>query len=344
MSENVLPIPTHFQPQEVGKLWRVAYQERFEDAIHWADLHSIAPAHEDSFRICLLLVDIQNTFCLPDFELFVGGRSGTGAIDDNSRLCTFIYKNLARITQISPTMDTHQTVQIFHSIFLVDENGNHPPAYTLITEDDVKSGQWKINPAIPPALGLNSTYTQAYLEHYVRELHRTGKYDLTIWPYHAMLGGIGHALVPAIEEVIFFHSVARNSRPDYQIKGFQPLTEHYSVIGPEVMHDQEGKKIASRNKAFVEKLTNFDMVIIAGQAKSHCVAWTIEDLLQEILSTDEALVRKVYLLEDCTSPVVIEGVIDYTEDAERSFQRFSDAGMNVVRSTTPIELWPRIKD
>jgi nicotinamidase-related amidase len=46
-------------------------------------------------------------------------------------------------------------------------------------------------------------------------------------------------------------------------------------------------------------------VIIAGQAKSHCVAWTIDDLLTEIQSQDPSLAQKVYLLEDCSSPVVV---------------------------------------
>jgi len=305
MSKGSLPIPHHFQPQKVGKLWRVSYQERFNDAIAWSKLHSITPAHEDSAGICLILVDVQNTFCLPDFELYVGGRSGTGAIDDNVRLCQFIYKNLHRITQISPTMDTHQTHQIFHSIFLVDQDGEHPPPYTLITEEEIKAGKWKINPDIPTSIGLEPSYAQSYLEYYVHKLHVAGKYDLTIWPYHAMLGGIGHALVPAIEEAIFFHSVARYCQPDFQIKGLNALK-----------------------------------VIIAGQAKSHCVAWTIDDLLKEIQATEEELVRKVYLLEDCTSPVVIEGVIDYTQEADRSFQRFANAGMHIVQSNTPIEDWP----
>jgi nicotinamidase-related amidase len=341
MSEALLPIPPHFDPQKVGELWRVSYEERFKDALHWSKLHSIGPAHEDTPGICLILVDVQNTFCMPDFELYVGGRSGTGAIDDNRRLCEFIYRNLHRITQISPTMDTHQPLQIFHSIFLVDQNGEHPPAYTLITEEDIKEGRWKINPVIPPALGLERSYAQAYLEHYVHELHKAEKYDLTIWPYHAILGGLGHALVPAVEEAIFFHSVARYCQPDVQIKGSHALTEHYSVIGPEVMEDQTGRAIASKNSTFLDKVSKFGMIIIAGQAKSHCVAWTIDDLLKDIQATDIDLVRKIYLLEDCTSPVVIDGVIDYTEQADRSFQRFADAGMNVVQSTTPIEDWPK---
>jgi nicotinamidase-related amidase len=341
MIEGLLPIPSHFNPQKVGELWRVSYQERFKDALQWSKLHSITPAHEDTPGICFILVDVQNTFCLPDFELYVGGRSGTGAIDDNRRLCEFIYRNLHRITQISPTMDTHQPLQIFHSIFLVDQNGEHPPAYTLVTEEDIKEGCWKINPAVAPALGLEQSYVQAYLEHYVHELHKADKYDLTIWPYHAMLGGLGHALVPAVEEAIFFHSIARYCQPDIQIKGSHALTEHYSVIGPEVREDQTGRTIALKNNAFLEKVSKFGMVIIAGQAKSHCVAWTIDDLLKDIQVKDIDLVRKIYLLEDCTSPVVIDGLIDYTEQADRSFQRFADAGMNVVQSTTAIEDWPK---
>ena len=91
---------------------------------------------------------------------------------------------------------------------------------------------------------------------------------------------------------------------------------------------------------YVEMLLQFDAVIIAGQAKSHCVAWTIDDLLEDILVRDEKLAEKVYLLEDCTSPVVVPGVMDYTDEADMAFQRFADAGMHVVRSTDPLKSWP----
>ncbi len=49
-----------------------------------------------------------------------------------------------------------------------------------------------------------------------------------------MLGGIGHALVSAVEEAIFFHTMARRIQPTWHVKGSHPLTEHYSVLGPEV--------------------------------------------------------------------------------------------------------------
>jgi hypothetical protein len=45
-------------------------------------------------------------------------------------------------------------------------------------------------------------------------------------------------------------------------------------------------------------------------------------------------------MEDCTSPVVVPGVVDYTDEADAAFERFEEAGMHVVRSTEPIDRWP----
>src|SRR5205085_1678810 len=76
-----------------------------------------------------------------------------------------------------------------------------------------------------------------------RGLADGGKYDLTSGRYHATLGGIGHALVPAVEEAFFFHSVARSSNPECQVKGDNPLTEHYSMFGPEVTEGPDGDRL-----------------------------------------------------------------------------------------------------
>ena len=219
MARDELPIPAHFDPEKVGEVWKVSYQQVAEDAEKWAQQHSITAASHDQFRVALLLVDVQNTFCIPEFELYVGGPSGTGAVDDNRRLCKFIYRNLHKITQICPTMDTHQAVQIFHAVFLINEKGEHPAPYTLISAEDVENGVWKFNPQLAYSLRIDEAYGQEFLLHYTRKLKDSGKYDLTIWPYHAMHGGIGQALVSAVEEAVFFHSIARLSQPDFQEKG-----------------------------------------------------------------------------------------------------------------------------
>ena len=332
-----LPIPDFFAPDSVGDIWPVPYQQRAAEAKAWAATHDIAPAAQDDRRFCLLLIDVQNTFCIPGFELFVGGRSGQGAVDDSRHLAEFIYRNLGQITTITATLDTHQAMQVFHPAFWVDPDGNNPPPMTLIHYDEVVQGKWRVNPTV--AANLTGTRDlQEYALHYTKTLADRGKYPLTIWPYHSMLGGIGHALVPAIEEACFFHAIARQSQTRFELKGSNPLTENYSVLSPEVTEDGKGGAIAQKNTPLVQTLLAYDAVIVAGQAQSHCVAWTVSDLLEDIQATDPALAQKVYLL-DCTSPVVVPGVVDFTDQAEATYQRFAEAGMHRVQSTTPIGDW-----
>jgi len=300
----VLPVPPHFEPERVSEVWRVPYQERAQAAAKWAAEHGVRSAADDERRVCLLLVDCQNTFCTPGFELVV-----PGAVDDNRRLCEFLYRNLCSITKVVASLDTHQAAQIFHGLFLVDDEGRHPEPYTVVSSADVERGVWR---AADPSL-------QEHLRRYVHALESRGRFELTIWPYHAMLGGVGHALVSAVEEAIFFHAVARGSQPRLEIKGRDPLTEQYSMFAPEVMD--------GRNAALLDELAGFDEIYVAGQAKSHCVAWSVEDLLEAVEP------RKVVLLEDCTSPVVVSGVVDYTAEADTAFARFAEAGARLARST-----------
>ncbi len=123
-----LPPPPFFDPQAVSRVYRVPYQERADQALEWASRHGIRPAAGDEKRTALLLVDVQNTFCLPEFELFVGGRSGRGAVEDCARIAAFLYRNLDRITQVVVTLDTHTAAQIFHPLFWVGRDGCPPPA------------------------------------------------------------------------------------------------------------------------------------------------------------------------------------------------------------------------
>ena len=331
-----LPLPGHVDLDRVADVWRVDYEARFRDAHAWASEHGLEPAARDGRRVCLLAVDLQNTFCTPGFELFVAGRSGTGAVDDSGRLCSFVYRNIAAITEFVVTLDTHQAFQIFHAPFLVDADGRHPDPYTLVTEADVAEGRWSVDREAAEALGVDPEHGAAHLRAYVVALAAGGKYDLTVWPFHAMLGGLGHALVSAIEEAFFFHAISRRAPTRFEIKGFTPLTEHYSVLGPEVLRGSRGEQLGERNAALVEHLRSFDAVLVAGQAKSHCVAWTVADLLDDA----PELGPRVYLLEDCTSPVVVPGAVDYTDAADRAFAEFAERGAHVVRSTEPIAGWP----
>ncbi|MCS7095165.1 MAG: isochorismatase [Thaumarchaeota archaeon] len=334
-----LPIPPHFRPEFVGDVWRVDYVERAREARRWAKTYGLRVASKDDFKVALLLIDVQNTFCIPSFELFVAGRSGLGAVEDNVRLCQFIYRNLETLTRIYLTMDTHQAYQIFHETFFVDKDGNHPDPYTRVTVDDVRRGRWLVDPEACSALNVSHEWAQRHLLHYVEFLENLGKYELTVWPFHAMLGGIGHALVSAVEEAVFFHSIARCSQPFIRMKGMNPFTEHYSALQPEVKAGPEGEDLGALDIKLVEELSRFDMIIVAGQAKSHCVAWTVEDLIDAFRERDNELIRRIHLLEDCSSPVVVRGVVDYTEIADACYRKFASEGARLVKSTESVSRW-----
>ena len=94
-----------------------------------------------------------------------------------------------------------------------------------------------------------------------------------------------------------------------------------------------GESLGAHDQQFIKRLQEVDRLVIAGQAKSHCVAWTVSDLLDDILLADPQLAKKIYLLEDCTSPVVVPGVVDHTDAADAAYDWFAKAGMQIVKST-----------
>jgi len=329
-----LPLPPFFDARRSASVYRVPYQQQADEARAWAKTHGLRPAAEDQKRVALLLIDVQNTFCLPEFELFVAGRSGRGAVEDVERIAELLYRRLDSVTQVIATLDTHSAAQIFHPIFWLDADGNHPAPHTVIRVEDVERGRYRVNPALAPLVSPRKDFDLAeWGRRYARQLAEGGKYPLVVWPYHSMLGGIGHAMVSLVEEAVFFHGVARQSPTRLEIKGRHAVTENYSALRPEVGLDDRSQPLVPENRELVEHLLGFDEILVAGEARSHCVAWTVADLLAEIRARDASLARKVVLLDDCASAVVVPGVVDFTDDAEAAYARFAAAGMRRVRST-----------
>jgi hypothetical protein len=53
------------------------------------------------------------------------------------------------------------------------------------------------------------------------------------------------------------------------------------------------------------------------------------------------MVKKVYLLEDCRSPMVLKGFVDYIEQVDRISKRLINAGIHGVQSTLPFAAWTK---
>ena len=272
-------------------------------------------------------------------------------MEDNDRIAQFIYRNLPHLTDITCTMDTHFAYQIFFPSFWLDRDDRPLGPHREITTDQIRSGEVKPNPAVAWwVCSGNYNWLQKQVEFYTSELEKRGKYKLYLWPPHCLLGSDGHALSGVVHEARLFHTFVRGGRGWVEVKGGNTLTENYSVLTPEVLLRWDGQPLAQRNTQFIKTLLEADAVLIAGQAASHCVKSSIEDLLDEIKAQDESLARKVYVMKDCMSAVAVpdpshkgEFVFDFTPQAEDALKRFEAAGMHVVDSTKPLVDWPDIR-
>ena len=342
-------LPSFYDPANAGRRDYAPDQGKlFAAAAPWRRDNDVLPSAADRFALHLLLIDLQKDFCFPDGALYVAGRSGNGAVADSARIAEFIYREMRAVTQITTTMDTHFAYQIFFPAFWEDRDGKPLTPYREISAEQVARGEVRPSPMVARWLcGGNYAWLVKQALHYCEALEKSGKYKLYLWPPHCLLGSDGHALAGLIHEARLFHSFVRGAQSWVEVKGGNPLPENSSVLRPEVLTRHDGAPLAQRNALFLKTLLASDAVVIAGQAASHCVKSSIDDLLGEILSQDPALARKVYILTDCMSSVTVPDgkggfVADFTPQAEEAFARFAAAGMHLVKSTDPVGSWPGI--
>jgi nicotinamidase-related amidase len=320
----MMPLPSFYDASKVREIYVERVGLVAETADEYKRKTKIAPSAQDKQRIAAFGIDCQVGFCTPGASLFV-----PGAVEDTTRAIEWLYKNLDRITQVAFSLDTHRVFQIFHPAWWIDDQGNHPAPFTSIALSDVRDGKWK--PVAHPAECIE----------YVKRLEAAGKYTLTVWPYHTLLGGVSHALVPALMEAAMFHALARSSQTHFETKGTHAMTENYSVLAPEV-RELGGKSVGTFNAAFFKMLMEFDRVYVFGQAKSHCVLSTLKDMKEHIAGTDPQLMAKIFILEDATSPVPpppidpLPPALDFPRIADKAFAELKAAGMNIVKTTDPI--------
>lgn len=233
-------------------------------------------------KIELLIIDPQNDFCDPNGALYV-----PGAEKDMERLAEMIRTHKDRLWDIHATMDMHHYVDIAHPVFLVDSNGNHPAPFTVVTADEVNNGSWR---ATNPGM-------QNRLVDYVNQLEANGRYPLCVWPPHCLIGSWGSIVYPVLFEALLDWEKSF-SMVDYVTKGSNFWTEHYSAVQADVPDSSDPDTML--NQRLITTLQNADMIGLAGEARSHCLANTVRDIADNF---GEDNIKKLYLLEDATSDV-----------------------------------------
>ena len=299
--------PNYYDVNRIGTLFYPDVQTISEQAI----AANLKTTENDDPTVLLLLVDMQVDFCHKQGTLHT-----PGALDDIQRVIEYIFKHAEHISHIASSLDSHYPLQIFHPAWWRDNQGNHPKPMTQITLDEVESGKWQ------------PIYEKEWSLDYVKNLEDQAKKKLMIWPYHVPIGGVGHMLDPELWSAVFWHSIARREQPSWWQKGDIDKTEYYSVFQPEIdVSDEPGGDLRTD---YVETIKKYDYVIVAGEAESHCVLETAEDLVTIFKGEPEQL-KKIYFLRDCMSPVQ-HPEIDFKKIANEAFEKFEKQGIQFLTS------------
>jgi len=233
-------------------------------------------------RTHLLIIDPQNDFCAPDGALFVPGADA-----DMRRLATLVERLGDALDGVHLTLDSHHRLDIAHPLWWRDAAGEPPPPFTSLTAAQVAEGRWRT--ARPEDAATSSAYLQ--------DLEAGGRYPHTIWPEHCLLGGWGHNIEGSLAHAL--HAWEGGLRAvDVVHKGLNPGTEHFSALRAEVPDPEDpGTQL---NGALLDRLALADRLLVAGEARSHCVASTVRDLVEHLSAAQRA---RVVLLTDAMSDV-----------------------------------------
>ena len=235
-------------------------------------------------KVHLLIIDPQKGFMdSPGSALPV-----TGANADMDRLADFIRKNGKKLEDIHVTLDSHQVIDIAHPAWWKGADGKMVQPFTLITAADIKAGIYTPR---------NPAERQRSLD-YVEQLEKTGKYNLFIWPPHCLVGTEGHSIQNNLSDALVDWQAENYARVDFVVKGFNPYTEHYGGLLAEVPDPTDPSTQLNTN--LLETLQQADEILIAGEALSHCVKETVNQIVENIGAEH---VKKIKILTDATSSV-----------------------------------------
>lgn len=252
-----------------------------QEFVYFSSLKSVKIVRRK--RTCFLLIDPQNDFVLP-----TGSLSVPNAVDDCERIRQAMLENVLNIDAIFVTLDTHQKHHIAHAVFWRNSKGECPAPFTLISSSDIERGVW---------FTKEKKY-QEWAETYVKQLEKGGRFQLTIWPEHCLVGSEGHAVYKPLFDAINVWEEQTGFPADFTLKGNNEFTEHYSAIRAEVPMKED--KNTFINTYLLKVLTSYDRIVIAGQALSHCVNFTVRDIVANV-SRETA--NKIFVLSDGCSSV-----------------------------------------
>lgn len=253
-------------------------------------------------KIHLLIIDPQIDFCDPgqnESDPLRGALYVPNAENDMERIAKLILGLGDKIKKIHVTLDCHHRFDIAHPGFWRNSAGENPDPFTIISHQDVVNAVW--SPVFPHLPNYPDESAVDYLKRYTKALKDGGRYPLCIWPPHCLIGSRGNGVYPVLFDALkVWEEEKRNNNVNYVSKGSTITTEHYSAVQAEVPDPKD--PTTQLNTDFIKNLKEADEVLIGGEAGSHCVKNTVEDIADGFSDTDA--IQKLVLLTNGVSPVI----------------------------------------
>merc|ERR1711920_277561 len=133
-----------------------------------------------------------------------------------------------------------------------------------------------------------------------KQLEKNNIYQHTIWPYHCIIGTLGHAVAPALNTALWEWASKNSQVIEWLCKGSNPKAEMYSAFKADV--EVPGADNTKLNVNVLNKLFRYDNIVMCGQASSHCVLYSLVDMI-DYFDCKMGSKPNILLLEDCMSPV-----------------------------------------
>ena len=245
-------------------------------------------------RTDLLIIDPQIDFCDPGTSESDPNRGSLyvpNAEKDMERISKLILSEGDRIKKIHVTLDCHHRFDIAHPGFWRNSKGKHPDLFTIITHMDVVNAKWSQVFMTLPGYDNDTEY----LKTYTKTLEDSGRYPLCIWPPHCLIGSRGNGVYPVLFDALkVWEEEKRNNNVNFVSKGSTITTEHYSAVKAEVPDPND--PTTQLDTRFITVLKEADEVLVCGEAGSHCVKNTVEDIADGF--GDDDAIGKLVLLTD----------------------------------------------
>jgi nicotinamidase-related amidase len=250
----------------------------------------------------LLIIDPQNDF-------HEGGALAVpGAAKDSKRIIDLLNNQGGAIDRIVVTLDTHHEMHIAHSSFWVGTDGTEPAPFTTISAADISAGKWS----------AKQKELSKWSYEYAKQLEAGGRFKLCIWPTHCLLGTEGHAVYAPLAAALNSWAARRSRAITWVLKGQNNRTEMYSALKAEVeIPDDPSTRL---NLELVSVLSRHSKIICCGQALSHCVNYTVRDLVSAWPKTRSP--ADIVVLSDGSSAVP-----GFEEAADQFNRDMSNAGV-----------------